>query len=117
MVDNKLYSTKEAAAYLGVKEETVKYHVYVSNSLHPERVGNSLVFTEEELQRFQRDRRPAHRPPKDAAVHEPAMQPYLFPKYYFDRPVNVASVPQRSPFRYPGGKTWLIPHIRRWLTS
>ena len=23
--------------------------------------------------------------------------------------VNVASVPQRSPFRYPGGKTWLIP--------
>jgi DNA adenine methylase len=29
--------------------------------------------------------------------------------------VNVASVPKRSPFRYPGGKTWLIPHIRRWL--
>ncbi len=31
--------------------------------------------------------------------------------------VNVASVPQRSPFRYPGGKTWLVPHIRRWLIS
>ena len=29
--------------------------------------------------------------------------------------VNVASVPQRSPLRYPGGKTWLIPHIRYWL--
>jgi len=29
--------------------------------------------------------------------------------------VNVASVPQRSPFRYPGGKTWLIPYIRQWL--
>jgi DNA adenine methylase len=29
--------------------------------------------------------------------------------------VNVASVPQRSPFRYPGGKTWLIPTIREWL--
>jgi len=29
--------------------------------------------------------------------------------------VNVASVPQRSPLRYPGGKTWLIPHIRKWL--
>lgn len=31
--------------------------------------------------------------------------------------VNVASVPQRSPFRYPGGKTWLIPTARRWLAS
>jgi len=40
----------------------------------------------------------------------------------FDEPcpaeiVNVASVPKRSPFRYPGGKTWLIPLIRRWLRS
>lgn len=31
--------------------------------------------------------------------------------------VNVASVPKRSPFRYPGGKTWLIPRIRQWLES
>lgn len=31
--------------------------------------------------------------------------------------VNVAAVPQRSPLRYPGGKTWLIPHIRVWLRS
>jgi len=30
---------------------------------------------------------------------------------------NVASVPQRSPLRYPGGKTWLVPHIRAWLGS
>lgn len=30
---------------------------------------------------------------------------------------NVASVRQRSPFRYPGGKTWLIPKIRLWLES
>ena len=33
------------------------------------------------------------------------------------RAVNVASVPQRSPLRYPGGKTWLIPHIRFWLQT
>ena len=32
-------------------------------------------------------------------------------------PVNVASVPQRSPFRYPGGKTWFVPTFRRWLQS
>lgn len=29
--------------------------------------------------------------------------------------VNVSTVPQRSPFRYPGGKTWLIPTVRQWL--
>ena len=34
-----------------------------------------------------------------------------------NRPVNVASVPQRSPFRYPGGKTWLVPILRAWLRS
>ena len=31
------------------------------------------------------------------------------------KPVNVASVPQRSPFRYPGGKTWFVPTFRRWI--
>ncbi len=29
--------------------------------------------------------------------------------------VNVSTVPQRSLFRYPGGKTWLIPQVRKWL--
>jgi DNA adenine methylase len=31
--------------------------------------------------------------------------------------VNVASIPQRSPFRYPGGKTWFVPTLRKWLKS
>jgi DNA adenine methylase len=31
--------------------------------------------------------------------------------------VNVAQIPQRSPFRYPGGKTWLVPHVRQWLST
>lgn len=31
--------------------------------------------------------------------------------------VNVATVPQRSPLRYPGGKTWLVPHVRAWLSG
>ena len=29
--------------------------------------------------------------------------------------INVASVTQLSPFRYPGGKTWLVPRIIQWL--
>lgn len=35
----------------------------------------------------------------------------------YARPINVASVPQRSPFRYPGGKTWFVPRLRQWLKS
>jgi DNA adenine methylase len=31
--------------------------------------------------------------------------------------VNVSKVPQLSPFRYPGGKTWLVPAVRHWLFS
>jgi DNA adenine methylase len=38
-------------------------------------------------------------------------------RYSADSPINVASVPQRSPFRYPGGKTWFIPYLRDWLHS
>ncbi len=33
------------------------------------------------------------------------------------RPVNVSSVPQRSPFRYPGGKTWFVPVFREWIRN
>jgi DNA adenine methylase len=36
---------------------------------------------------------------------------------YSLKPVNIASVPQRSPFRYPGGKTWFVPTFRRWMAS
>lgn len=31
--------------------------------------------------------------------------------------VNVASVKHRSPFRYPGGKTWLVPRVLAWLQA
>jgi DNA adenine methylase len=40
-----------------------------------------------------------------------------FVSFLASRVVNVASVPQRSPFRYPGGKTWLVPYVRLWLSS
>jgi DNA adenine methylase len=45
---------------------------------------------------------------------------YLFPELAKERdfkPVNVSSVPQRSPFRYPGGKTWFVPTFRRWVAQ
>ncbi len=42
--------------------------------------------------------------------------PELQPDTSGPKPVNVASVPQRSPFRYPGGKTWFVPTFRRWIS-
>lgn len=49
-------------------------------------------------------------------------QGVLFPEFDFQtesnpKAVNVASVPQRSPFRYPGGKTWFVPTFRKWIVS
>ena len=46
----------------------------------------------------------------------------IFPKFYKDmrlspKPVNVASVPHRSPFRYPGGKTWFVHSFRNWIAN
>lgn len=44
------------------------------------------------------------------------MQGILF-EYSLNEVINVSKVPHRSPFRYPGGKTWLVPRIRKWLQS
>jgi len=48
-------------------------------------------------------------------------QAVLFPGFFDEaeklKPVNVASVPQRSPFRYPGGKTWFVPTFRQWMAQ
>lgn len=44
--------------------------------------------------------------PDPVAVHDHALKIY-----------NVSSLPQHSVFRYPGGKTWFAPHLRRWLHS
>lgn len=44
-------------------------------------------------------------------------QQALFEGVKLNEIVNVAQVRQYSPFRYPGGKTWLVPRIRKWLRS
>lgn len=44
-----------------------------------------------------------------------ATQMVLFETKALTHIINVAAVPQRSPFRYPGGKTWLVPRVRQWL--
>lgn len=44
------------------------------------------------------------------------IQPTLFEVERKSNIVNIATVAHRSVFRYPGGKTWLVPYFRRWLT-
>jgi len=48
----KLYSTAEAASYLGRAEATVRHHVYNTGRLEPRKVHRKLVFTQEQLDRF-----------------------------------------------------------------
>lgn len=43
--------------------------------------------------------------------------PELAEQIEVQKPVNVASVPKRSPFRYPGGKTWFVPTFRNWVAT
>ena len=58
----KLYSTQEAAEYLGLSLSALKYHIHTAGNLTPQKVGNSLVFTQEQLDQFQATRRGPGRP-------------------------------------------------------
>jgi hypothetical protein len=51
-----LFTTKQAAAYLDMSVDAIKTNVHRTKRLHPARqVGRSLLFTREELDRFQRE--------------------------------------------------------------
>lgn len=43
------------------------------------------------------------------------MKQMSLPGMFTQRIVNVATVKHRSPFRYPGGKTWLYPRVQEWI--
>lgn len=75
--------------------------------------GRDWVIESDSLKAFKAERDEAAR--NEAGVANEQMR--LFGDAEFEGIVNVASVPQRSPFRYPGGKTWLVPVVRHWLKS
>ena len=52
----KLYSTREAAAYVGLSLQGFKYHIHVAKTIEGQLVGHSLVFTQEQLDEFRRNR-------------------------------------------------------------
>lgn len=56
IVEQQLFSTSAAAQYLGVTEISVKKYVHESGRLTPVKVGQSLVFTKDQLDAFKRER-------------------------------------------------------------
>lgn len=60
----KLYDTKQAAEYLGLSIPGLKYHVHVAHNIIPQKLGRTLVYTQEQLDQFQATRRSPGRPRK-----------------------------------------------------
>lgn len=46
--ETNIYSTKEAAEYLGLSMPALKYHIYKGH-ITPQLMGHSLVFTKRQL--------------------------------------------------------------------
>lgn len=57
-----LYTMEDAAGYLGLSLSALKYHVHLADNLTPAKLGNTLVFTQAQLDEFQASRRPQGRP-------------------------------------------------------
>jgi hypothetical protein len=65
MSQKAFYSTAEAAEYLGLSVAALKYHIHVAENIKGHLIGNSLMFTQEQLDEFKRTKRPQGRPPKE----------------------------------------------------
>lgn len=62
--DVPIYDTHTAAEYLGLTVDALKYHIHNAKTISSQRLGRLLVFTQDELDRFKREKRPQGRPPK-----------------------------------------------------
>lgn len=106
-------STKQAADIVGCTVQHLRLFIR-KGSLSGTRVGRDWILERAQVETFAKNRY-VQEPAKPPEVHEPVQT--LFSEAALQTVVNVASVPKRSPFRYPGGKTWLIPYARLWLQS
>lgn len=76
--------------------------------------GRDWLVERASIERLKEER---YRRPEVKVPDEVREQRTLFEASELQPVVNVSTVPQRSPFRYPGGKTWLVPTARLWLAS
>jgi DNA adenine methylase len=109
-----LLSTREAAKTLECSIQHVRL-LMRQGKIDGEKVGRDWFATEESITNLKTTR--YERTGSDVLAVKEAQVETLFPDLELQTITNVASVPQRSPFRYPGGKTWLIPTARHWLNS
>lgn len=59
-----VFSTREAAEYLGVTFNTMKYYIHYAKTITGKKMGNSLMFTKDQLDEFRANKRPPGRPKK-----------------------------------------------------
>jgi excisionase family DNA binding protein len=58
-----LFSTSEAASYLGLRETTIRTYV-ARGTLHPQKLGQTLAFPKSECERYLRENPGPGKPPK-----------------------------------------------------
>lgn len=107
-------STPEAAKILGCTRQHV-CHLVRNGSLSGEQIGRDWLVDPESLRAWS-SKKYRRRSSEVEIVAEPQVE-CLFEESDLLPITNVASVPHRSPFRYPGGKTWLLPMARLWMRS
>jgi DNA adenine methylase len=121
-----LITTAEASETLGYTLQHTR-HLLRSGVLDGVKLGRDWLIARESVAEYTIRRQPfgeeqsARDPRSKRSKPKSAESELPFPEHEAETSteaiVNVASVPQRSPFRYPGGKTWLVPSARKWLGS
>lgn len=104
-------TSAEAAVMLDCTPQHVRY-LAQQEALQAIRKGRDWLICSDSVAEYE-----ARRGKKQSAPTLDLQMEDLFPRQEPQGITNVSSVPQRSPFRYPGGKTWLVPIARLWLKS
>jgi DNA adenine methylase len=112
-----LLDTKGVAELLGCTVQHVRW-LFRKGIVPAIKLGRDWFTYREDVEPYIAERALAARQRQLEIPGEPSVTTTMVPTERADGPVNgvnVAQVPQLSPLRYPGGKTWLIPYVRRWL--
>lgn len=112
-----LISTAEAASRLGCTVQHVRLLIR-KGEIEGEKLGRDWLADAASVASYTSGRYRKTNSEPLVVLDSQKPLPFGYPEYpEGPKLTNVSSVPQRSPFRYPGGKTWLVPIARQWLGS